>query len=212
MFLDKKKSAWWVKTTAWVVALAFIGWMVLTFVPTLNWGGSSPQPVDQTELQFSNNAKNLEGYVRNNPTDTKAWTDLGNVYFDWGMYLASQQERAQEAADKFGQAISYYQKSLELNPANPDVQTDLASVLFYTGQVDSALKELDKVIKKNPKHENANFNRALILELSGQTEAAIEAWEKFIERFPNTQNAERAKARLAALKGEGAPAVPTASQ
>jgi tetratricopeptide (TPR) repeat protein len=212
MFLDKKKSAWWVKTTAWIVALAFIGWMVFSLVPTLNWGGPSPQPIDQTELQFSDQAKNLEGYVRTNPTDTKGWTELGNVYFDWGSYLASHQERTTEAASKFAQAISFYQKSLELDPDNPDVQTDLASALFYTGQVEGALKELEKVIEKNPQHENANFNKALILELSGQTQAAIEAWEKFIERFPNTRNTERAKARLAALKGQGTPAIPTTSQ
>ena len=99
------------------------------------------------------------------------------------------------SAHQFKQAEEYFQKSLEINPNNPDARTDLASCMYYEGDADSAIAELDKALKADPKHAGALMNLGII-QWKGKNDApaAIASWEKLLKlnpKFPKRPEVER---------------------
>jgi cytochrome c-type biogenesis protein CcmH/NrfG len=57
----------------------------------------------------------------------------------------------------FPQSAEYYRKALESDPKNLGTHTQLASSLYYAGDVDEALQQLQQVLKTDPKNANALF-------------------------------------------------------
>jgi tetratricopeptide (TPR) repeat protein len=87
--------------------------------------------------------------------------------------------------NKHAQAIDAYKKSLELNPNNADVLTDLGIMYRRSGQPREAIVKFDKAISINPKHETARFNKGIVLMHDlGDREGAIQAWEDLLEINP----------------------------
>ena len=57
-----------------------------------------------------------------------------------------------EHAHQFKEAAGYFEKSLHYDPKNIGVRADYASCLYYTGDVDGALAQLDKSLAYDPEH------------------------------------------------------------
>jgi len=102
------------------------------------------------------------------------WVVAGNLYFDW-MQRQPDAQRAGWAQE----AVSAYQKSLELDPANLDVRTDMAIAYMYDPQNSMlAIQETNKVLSEDSLHIQANFNRGIMLSQINRTSQAIEQFEK----------------------------------
>ena len=112
----------------------------------------------------------LERQTEANPGDTKAWTELGNAYFD---------------AKQFEKSISAYRKSLELDPSNPNVWTDMGVMYRRSGKPEDAIKAFDQAIAADPKHEVSRMNKGIVLlhDLN-DFDGAIRAWEGLLEVNP----------------------------
>jgi cytochrome c-type biogenesis protein CcmH/NrfG len=112
----------------------------------------------------------LERRTEAEPENAKAWTELGNAYFDSNQYEA---------------AISAYQKSLELNPGNANVWTDMGVMYRRAGKPEEAIKAFDQAIAADPKHEVSRMNKGIVLlhDLN-DFKGAIEAWEGLLEINP----------------------------
>ncbi|HLF86663.1 MAG TPA: tetratricopeptide repeat protein [Nitrospiria bacterium] len=124
-----------------------------------------------------------------NPKDLEALIVLGNANYDMKRY-----DKAEEL----------YIRALEIDPKNPLVGTDLASVFKYTGKIDNALSELKKVLSFNPRHETALYNLGVILlndkrDLGG----AIKVWEELISYNPNSGFSQELQKKVAELKRSG---------
>jgi len=91
-----------------------------------------------------------------------------------------------DATHQFKDAADYFRKSLEVNPKDDNVRTALASELYYTGDADAALAELDKVLKNDPKDVNALFNVGMI-RFKGKNDpaGAIAAWQNLLKTHPD---------------------------
>jgi cytochrome c-type biogenesis protein CcmH/NrfG len=112
----------------------------------------------------------FERETQANPTDAKAWTELGNAYFD---------------SNQFEKSISAYKKSLELNPNNANVLTDMGVMYRRSGQPEEAIKAFDQAIAVDPRHEVSRMNKGIVLlhdlkDING----AIQAWEGLLEVNP----------------------------
>ncbi len=199
MFIDKKKSAPWIKAGALIIAVLFAALYIIPLITTSS-GGSKKRLLTEEEVKFAQDVQRVEAILSSNPTDTATRISLGNIYYDWGIYLAFQKREASEAIARFNQAVIHYKKALEEKPDDPNVRTDMAVALYYTGKSEEALKELKKVMEKHPDHEPSFFNYASMLEKVGRREEAIKAWEDFVRRFPKSENLDVAKARLSSLK------------
>jgi tetratricopeptide (TPR) repeat protein len=91
-----------------------------------------------------------------------------------------------KAAHQFDKAAEYFKKSLDADPKNIAVRADYASCLYYQGDIDGALAQLNKSLTYDPKHPGTLYNIGVIeWKGKGNTAAAIAAWEKMLKLNPD---------------------------
>lgn len=90
-----------------------------------------------------------------------------------------------KSAHQFKEAAGYFGQSLQLDPKNVAVRTEKASCLYYDGDVEGALAELQQSLKINPKDANSLFNLGMI-RLNGKQDraGAIAAWQELLKTNP----------------------------
>jgi cytochrome c-type biogenesis protein CcmH/NrfG len=91
-----------------------------------------------------------------------------------------------QATHQFQEAAGYYQKALEIEPKNVPARTELASCLYYSGDADGALSQLNQALKYKPTDANSLFNMGMI-KYRGKNDAkgAIVAWQELLRTNPN---------------------------
>jgi len=112
----------------------------------------------------------LQQETTQNPSNIKAWIELGNHYFD---------------SDQFEKSIQAYEKALVLDPNNADVLTDMGVMYRRSGQPQKALSAFDKAIAVDPGHEISRFNKGIVLmhDLNDR-KGAMEAWSDLVRINP----------------------------
>jgi len=91
-----------------------------------------------------------------------------------------------KAAHQFKDAIVYFQKALDIDPKNVPIRTDMASCLYYTGDVDGALAQLDKSLTYDPKHAGTLMNIGIIKwQGKNDVDGAVAAWQTLLKLNPN---------------------------
>jgi cytochrome c-type biogenesis protein CcmH/NrfG len=109
---------------------------------------------------------------------------------------------------QFKDAANYYNKALQVDPKNVVTRTDLASSLYYQGDADGAITELEKALKYSPHDVNALFNLGMI-KFKGKDDApgAIAVWQQLLKTHPDLdrkatvdQMIDEAKQKVAAKK------------
>ncbi len=92
---------------------------------------------------------------------------------------------------QFKTAIGYYQKSLAINPKNVGARTDMASCMYYLGDTDGALVQLDKSLTYDPKHAGTLINIGIIKwKGKNDVDGAVAAWQKALKLTANPQDQE----------------------
>jgi tetratricopeptide (TPR) repeat protein len=147
--------------------------------PAAASAGSPPQaaPVlDEGRVQA------LMTIVENDPGNAGARTELGNVYFD---------------AERFTDAIQWYERSLAIDPNNADVSTDLGVSYFYTDRPDEALAQFDRSLQIDPTHTKTMLNQGIVLAFGKEDlGAAAESWKRVVELSPESAEGEAARRAL----------------
>jgi len=131
-----------------------------------------PMPtMEQMKAMADVKAAPLLEAQKKNPKDAKLLAQIAALY---------------ASAHQFKDAVTYYKKSLEVDPKNVTTRTELASSLYYSGDVDGALNELEQALKYNPTDVNALFNEGMI-KYKGKDDAAgaIAAWQQLLKTHPN---------------------------
>ena len=130
--------------------------------------------LDQMKGMADKQAAPLLEKLKANPNDADVLNQLGTVY---------------RAAHQFKTAIDYYQKSLDINPKNVGARTDLASCLYYLGDVDGALAQLDKSLSYDPKHTGTLVNIGIIRwKGKNDVDGAIAVWQKALKLNPDAES------------------------
>ena len=97
-----------------------------------------------------------------------------------------------KAAHQFDKAAEYFKKSLDIDPKNVAVRDDYASCLYYLGDADGALVQLNKSLAYNPKHPGTLYNIGMIeWKGKGDANAAVAAWERMIKLNPTLPQKEQ---------------------
>jgi Flp pilus assembly protein TadD len=127
------------------------------------------------------------------PKNVDAMVQLGNVHFD---------------AEKFGDAISWYQRALAIDPANANASTDLGVSYFYTDRPDDALVQFERSLKIDPGHTKTMLNKGIVLAFGKQDiRAASDEWKKVVTLAPDSPEGQAARKML-----EGVASAPHAGQ
>ncbi len=86
---------------------------------------------------------------------------------------------------QFKQAAAYYGKALELDPKNVPVRTEMASCMYYDGDADGAIDQLQRALQYSPKDANSLFNLGMIKWHGKQdNKGAVEAWQRLLKSNP----------------------------
>jgi cytochrome c-type biogenesis protein CcmH/NrfG len=91
-----------------------------------------------------------------------------------------------QASHQFKEAVGYFKKALSIDPKNVLARTEMASCLYYSGDADGAVAQLNQVLKSNPKDANALFNIGMIKYRGKKDPAgAVAAWQQLLKTNPN---------------------------
>ena len=148
--------------------------------PTNGQGAGSnqrqPPPLDEARVQ------QLTTVLKSDPKNGTAAIQLANIYFD---------------AERYPDAIKWYEQGLQLQPNNPDASTDLGVSYYYSNRTDDALKQFEKSLQLNPNHTKTLLNKGIVLAFGKQDlKGAEDAWNKVVAIAPNSPEGEAAKRGL----------------
>jgi tetratricopeptide (TPR) repeat protein len=142
-------------------------------------------PLDEAKVQA------LMTVIKSDPTNAGAALQLANTYFD---------------AERYEDAIKWYEESVRLDPKNPDASTDLGISYYYTGQTERALQQFEASLKINPRHTKTLLNQGIVLAFGKQDLAGAEqAWKQVVAIAPDTPEGQAARRGLEGLAAAGHP-------
>ena len=111
---------------------------------------------------------------------------LGNLYFD---------------AERYTDAVQWYEDALRLQPKDADVSTDLGVAYYYMNQPDKAIQQFEQSLKIDPAHTKTMLNMGIVKAFGKQDLAgASAAWQQVIATAPDSREAQAARKALEGLK------------
>jgi predicted TPR repeat methyltransferase len=144
-------------------------------------GVQAPPPFDEAQ------AKSLADRAASRPKDAEVRSQLGNLYFD---------------AERYSDAVKWYEAALTLAPKNANVSTDLAVSYYYTNQLDRALKQFETSLAIDPRHTKTLLNLGMVKAFGRQDLlGAAQAWKQVIDIAPaDSPEARAARQALESLR------------
>lgn len=138
---------------------------------------SAPQKMPTLEdmkRMADKQAEPLLAKLKTDPNNAELLNQIGNLY---------------RMTHQFQDAASYYNKALEINPKNVGARTDLASCMFYQGDIDGAITQLEKSLTYDPKHAGTLLNLGMVRwKGKGDAAGAIASWNKLLKFYPDFEN------------------------
>ena len=109
-----------------------------------------------------------------------------------------------KSAHQFKEAANYFNQALALDEKNVAVRTELASCLYYGGDVDGALAQLEQSVRLSPKDANSLFNLGMI-RWKGKKDAAgaIRAWQQLLASNPKLDRKPVVERMIAEARQQG---------
>jgi cytochrome c-type biogenesis protein CcmH/NrfG len=124
------------------------------------------------------------------PLLTKLKTDPNNSS------LLNQIGTLYKATHQFKEAAGYFQRAIDADPKNVAARTDLASCLFYQGDADGAIQQLQQSLSYDPKDANSLFNLGMIrLQAKNDSNGAVSAWQQLLKMNPTLSEDKKASVR-----------------
>jgi cytochrome c-type biogenesis protein CcmH/NrfG len=145
--------------------------------------------LDESKVQAMRNV------AEQNPRDAQPRVELGNMYFD---------------AERYTDAIAWYEDALKINPADANVSTDLGVAYYYTNQADRAVAQFEKSLGIDPKHTKTLLNLGIVKAFGKQDlDGAASAWEQVVALAPDSPEGQAAKKALEGLRSAHPPSAGT---
>ena len=138
-------------------------------IPGMPKGHPTPT-LEQMKQLADKKAKPLLAELKKNTKNKKALVQTAYVY---------------KSAHQFQEAVNYFNKALEVDPKDVAIRTEMASCLYYNGDVDGALGQLQQSLEYAPRDANSLFNLGMI-RWKGKNDpaGAIAAWRELLKTNP----------------------------
>ncbi len=139
----------------------------------------SPQDVpqmptmEQMKSMGDKKAAPLLEKLKADPNNAALLAQIGTIY---------------KATHQFKDAEDYYGKSLQADPNNVVTRGDLAACLYFTGDIDGAISQLQQALKVSATDPNSLFNLG-VMKWRGKGDAAgaIAAWKQLLQTNPHLE-------------------------
>ena len=134
--------------------------------------------LDDMKRMADKQAEPLLAKLKNDPKNSDLLNQVGLIY---------------KATHQFKAASEYFQKAVDANPRNIPARTELASCLFYQGDSDGAIRQLQQSLTFEPSDANSLFNLGVIrLQAKNDPGGAIKAWQQLLKSNPKLLNDKKA--------------------
>jgi cytochrome c-type biogenesis protein CcmH/NrfG len=141
---------------------------------------AEPAKLDQARIDA------LRKRAADNPRDAAVRAEIGNAYFD---------------AERYPEAITWYEASLALDPGNVDVSTDLGVGYYYANQADRALAQFERSLQIAPKHTKTMLNIGVVRAFGKQDlTGAASIWQQVVDIAPESAEGKAAKRMIEAVR------------
>ena len=148
-------------------------------------GTQQAAPLDENRVQAMRTA------AEQSPSDPKPRVELGNIFFD---------------AERYNDAITWYEAALKINPSDPNVSTDLGVAYYYTNQPDKAVAQFERSLSVDPKHTKTLLNLGIVKAFGKQDlDGAAAAWQQVVALAPDSPEGQAAKKALEGLRSAHPP-------
>jgi cytochrome c-type biogenesis protein CcmH/NrfG len=108
--------------------------------------------------------------LKSDPNNSDLLIQVGNIF---------------KATHQFKEAATYYDRALKIAPKNVVIRNELASCMYYSGDVDGAIGQLEQNLRDDPKDANSLFNLGMIKWHGKQdVEGALVSWRKLLKSNP----------------------------
>jgi cytochrome c-type biogenesis protein CcmH/NrfG len=132
-------------------------------------GGKMPTLEEMKQMADKKAAPLLEK-LKSDPNNKDLLIQVGTLY---------------RSTHQFKEATDYYGKALQVDPRDVPLRTLLASCLYYNGDVDGAIGQLQQSLRYQPKDPNALFNLGMIKWQGKQDgKGALAAWQLLLKSNP----------------------------
>ncbi len=131
----------------------------------------APMPtLDDMKQMADKKAEPLLAKLKSDPNNSDLLIQVGNLY---------------KATHQFKEAAGYYAKALQVKPKDVAIRTELASCLFYDGDADGAISQLQQGLHYDPKDANSLFNLGMIKwQAKKDSQGALDAWRELLKSNP----------------------------
>jgi cytochrome c-type biogenesis protein CcmH/NrfG len=137
--------------------------------PAGGMGGHTPS-LEEMKQMAGKKAAPLFEKLKGDPNNSGLLIQVGNIY---------------KATHQFKEAAGYYDKALQVDPKNVAIRTEMASCLYYSGDVDAAISQLQQSLHYDPKDANSLFNLGMIKWQGKQdSKGALAAWQELLKSNP----------------------------
>ena len=147
--------------------------------------------LEQMKRMADRTAEPLLTKLQSDPKNAALLAQIGKVY---------------ESAHQFKEAADYYGKSLEIDPTSVANRNAMASCLYYNGDADGAIAQLEQSLRGDPKNANSLFNLGMV-RWKGKNDAqgAAAAWEQLLKSNPSLEANKKAQVEklLADVRQQG---------
>lgn len=108
--------------------------------------------------------------------------------------LMVQVGRIYESTHQFKDAATYFGKALDANPNDVATRIEMASCMYYEGDSDGAIAQLQRALQDQPKDANALFNLGMI-KWKGKNDAAgaVATWRELLKSNPKLEPDKKAQ-------------------
>lgn len=186
-------SAWQVKQVYAMAVISLVVGLAIGYlfrgsqspaVPAQAVAGTQPSPatggmsgtseqmptLDQMKAMADKKAEPLLEKLKGDPKNADLLIQIGKIY---------------RSTHQFKEAAVYYGKALQVDPKNVPIRTEMASCMYYDGDVDGAINQLQQSLHYSPKDANSLFNLGMIKWHGKQdTKWAVEAWQLLLKSNP----------------------------
>jgi cytochrome c-type biogenesis protein CcmH/NrfG len=147
-------------------------------VPAGHTGGQMPS-LEQMKQMADNKAAPLLEKLKGDPNNIDLLNQVGTIY---------------KSTHQFKEAAAYFERAVQVDPKNVAIRTELASCLYYNGDVDGAINQLQESLHYDPKDANSLFNLGMIKWQGKQdSKGALAAWQQLLKSNPQLSADRKAK-------------------
>ena len=148
-------------------------------------GGPGTAPAEAPKLDQAR-IDDLRKRAADSPRDAAVRAEIGNAYFD---------------AERYPEAITWYEASLGLDAKNVNVSTDLGVSYYYANQADRALAQFERSLQIEPKHTKTMLNIGVVRAFGKQDlTGAASIWQQVVEIAPESAEGRAAKRMIEAVR------------